>query len=208
MSLPSEASPRPFTIVVGLKFSDGGAFAVDQAARIAKYMPEAALQLIHIFESSLSKDAAEKMIEHLQLYANEKIASLGGGNGRAVGVHVRSGDVARALAQMATDTGAHLIVLGTEARELPSWRTTHTVERVMALAPCPVLVAGPKPGPLHASEPTIEPPCSDCVAARSGSSGRQWWCARHATHALQAHAYSYQRELPFATPDTLVGPGG
>jgi nucleotide-binding universal stress UspA family protein len=208
MNLESQKSRQPFNIVVGLKFSDGGAFAVDQAARIAEYMPAAALQLIHIFETPLSKDAAEKMIEHLQLYADEKIASLGGGNGRAVGVHVRSGDVARALAQMATDTGAHLIVLGTEARELPSWRTTRTVERVMALAPCPVLVAGPKPAPLNASEPTIEPPCPDCVTARRESSGRQWWCARHSARALLAHSYSYQRELPFATPDTLIGPGG
>ena len=208
MNQTSSTDPSRFSIVVGLKFSDGGAFAVEQAARLAQRIPGAALQLVHVFEEPLTKDSAVAMIGHLQLYANEKVASLGGLNGRTVGVHVRSGDVAREVVQLGVDVLASLIVLGAEVRGLPSLRTTRTADCVIALATCPVLVAGPKPAPAAVAEPAIEPPCPDCVATRQATAGKEWWCARHSVRALEGHAYSYQRELPFATRDSLLGPTG
>ena len=69
------ARPWPFTIVIGLKFTDGGAYAVDQAARMAQRIPGAGLHLLHVFETPLSNTDAEAMIDHLRLHASEKASS-------------------------------------------------------------------------------------------------------------------------------------
>ena len=206
MTVDLLSSPRPFTIVVGLKFSDGGAFAVDQGARLTHQIPLANLHFVHVFETPLSASEAKAMLEHLQLYANEKAVELGL-NGRTVGVHVRSGDIVREIAQVAIDVAADLVVLGSDVHSLPSWRTDRLTEGLMRLVSCPVLMAGLKPTPAR-SEPVIEPSCAECLSTRGATNGAGWWCPRHSTHALEAHAYSYQRELPFATRDTLLGPTG
>jgi hypothetical protein len=72
------------------------------------------------------------------------------------------------------------------------------------------VLAGPKPIEPLVHYPAIEPPCSDCVKARTQSGGREWWCMRHTTHGATAgaHVYSYQRELPFAQLDSSVIPTG
>jgi nucleotide-binding universal stress UspA family protein len=202
------ARPWPFTIVIGLKFTDGGAYAVDQAARMAQRIPGAGLHLLHVFETPLSNTDAEAMIDHLRLYASEKVKSLGGLGGRTMGIHVRSGDVARAVVQFATDVCAGLIVLGSDAPSIKAWLAPPTIETVIASAPCPVLVAGPKPlsPPVH--DLAIDPVCPECVQNRFATEGRQWWCPRHSMHSLSAHTYSYQSELPYETYDSQLGPTG
>lgn len=202
------ANPPSLAIVVGLKFTDGGAYAFDQAARIARRIPGATLHLVHVFEEPVSAKEAEAMRQHLKLYANEKAASLGGMEAKPTGLHLRTGNAARAIAQFASDVEAGLVVVGADKHPLKHWFAPKTAEKLIALAPCPVLVAGPKPPPAEPLEPMIEPPCADCVAQRFASHGDQWWCARHAEHALAAHTFSYQRELPFATHDSQLGPTG
>jgi nucleotide-binding universal stress UspA family protein len=208
MNSLSRDNPSALAIVVGLKFDDGGAHAVDQAARLAQQVPNAAIHLVHVFESRLSKTEAESLAARLRLYATEKVASLGGLEARTMGIHIRSGDVAREIVQLATDVFAGLIVLGAETRSAKAWFSTPTVERVMSSAPCPVLVAGAKAVATTTTEPAILPACLDCVSTRRASEGHQWWCARHSMHALATHTYSYQNELPFETHDSQLGPTG
>ncbi|HEY8087794.1 MAG TPA: hypothetical protein VIF09_08115, partial [Polyangiaceae bacterium] len=81
-------------------------------------------------------------------------------------------------------------------------------ERLIAGAPCPVLIASPPPKHPPKHEPTIEPACPQCLQARAASKGAQWWCERHAHRSNQGHAFSYQRELPFASHDSEVIPTG
>jgi hypothetical protein len=85
-----------------------------------------------------------------------------------------------------------------------------TASGVMATATCPVLVAGPRPTPQPPHVIVIEPPCPDCVQARSASVGRTWWCARHSEHhnLHGRHHYSYRSELPFGEHDADVAPNG
>jgi len=202
------AVPSSFAIVVGLKFSDGGTFAFDQAARIAQQIPGATLHLVHVFENQLSKKESEAMTQHLKLYANEKAASMAGLEARTTGIHLRTGEPAAALVQFASDVDAGLIVLGAEKRGIKSWFATPTAEKVAATAACAVLVAGPKPTRSEVPEPKIEPPCPECLSARRNSGGETWWCARHSERAVANHTFSYQRELPFATRDSQLGPTG
>lgn len=207
-------NPLPYTnspslaIVVGLKFSDGGTYAVDQAARIAQRVTTSTLHLVHVFETPLSAKEAEAMREHLTLYANEKAASLGGLGSRMMGIHLRSGNAALAIAQFATDIDAGIIVIGAERHPILALFAARTSDKLAPIAPCPVLVAGPKPLPIEAMAPVIEPPCPGCVGERFATHGQRWWCARHSERALHGHTFSYQRELPFATKDSNLGPQG
>jgi nucleotide-binding universal stress UspA family protein len=201
---------RPFTIVVALDFTDAGGRAFDDAARIARRVPKAELHLLHVFKSEdVARKSPRDIVEHLEMYATEKAAAFGGLKGVPIGVHVRTGDAAREVVQLATDVSADLVLLGSrKGLHLRDWVAGSVTAKIMASAPCPVLMAGPRPSPLEKHEPAIEPPCADCVRTRFATSGHTWWCERHAKHHDRAHTYSYQRELPFATHDGAVSPTG
>jgi hypothetical protein len=145
----------------------------------------------------------------LRLYVNEKAAIIGGLKGMTVGIHLRAGKPVRELAQFATEAHADLIVIGSRrGPHLKSWVVGSTAEKLIASAPCPVLVASPRPTAPEKHEPVIEPPCPDCVRARIDSGGSRWWCVRHSEHATIGHSFSYQRQLPFSTHDSNIIPTG
>ncbi|MDB4942139.1 MAG: hypothetical protein JWP97_1673 [Labilithrix sp.] len=54
----------------------------------------------------------------------------------------------------------------------------------------------------------IEPPCEDCLKARSASGDPKAWCQRHSEHHVHGHVYGYNRELPLDTNDANVIPTG
>jgi nucleotide-binding universal stress UspA family protein len=207
-SVPAEAR---FCLVVGLKLDDGGAFAVEEAVRVAQRIPQCAFHLVHVVAKDPGVDERRELIGHLRLYANEKVQSLGGAHGMTIGIHVRTGDVSRSLASFARDVSADLLIVGSENHHRLSWYRTPKVEELLEATTCPVVVAGPKPRPhtdASASPPVIEPPCPACIQTRAATSGATWWCPQHAGHVERPHTFSYQRELPLRTPDTLVFPTG
>jgi nucleotide-binding universal stress UspA family protein len=201
--------PSTLSVIVGLAFTDADGPAFDQAARIASRVPHSELHLLHVFDAEPSEARSRELVEHLRLYVNEKTAAFGGLKAITVGIHLRTGKPVRELVQFATDIRADLIVLGShKGPHLKSWIVGSTAERLVADAPCPVLVAAPRPKAEVKHDPVIEPPCPDCLRARATSHGAQWWCERHSHHAKRAHTFSYQRELPFATVDAAVFPTG
>jgi nucleotide-binding universal stress UspA family protein len=204
----SDRDSAPLTLVIGLDFTDAGGFAFDQAVRVAKRVARSAFHVVHVFDSQPSAERSRELADHLRLYLDEKGTVLGGLKGITVGIHLRSGKPARELVQLATEVGADLIVVGSHSRpHMRNWLLGSTAERLIANAPCPVLVAGPKPTPAP-HELVIEPPCPDCLRARAMSRGAEWWCERHSHEARRAHTFSYQRELPFASHDSEVIPTG
>ncbi|MDB4998687.1 MAG: hypothetical protein JWM74_6119 [Myxococcaceae bacterium] len=207
-----DAPEKHFTIVVGLDFTSAGGLAFDQAARIARAIPRAHIELLHVFEGPRSEGVGESsnaLVARLEVYADEKAAAFGGLKGVTMGIHLRSGTVAREMVQFATEVSADLIVLGShKAPRLRSWIVGSTAERMTASAPCPLLVAAPSPQPPIKFEPAIERACAECITARFASHGKAWWCAQHAEHATRAHAYSYRRENSFSTHDSLVSSTG
>jgi hypothetical protein len=165
---------------------------------------------VHAVEVGASAEHTKQLASDLRYYLEEKVKALGGLERQAVGIHVRCGKPARELAQLAKDVGADLLVVG--ARKGPHLKQLilgSVAERLLLAAPCPVFVAGPMPAARDdAHEPAIEPACPECLATRQKTAGREWWCARHAQHHAQAHAYSYLRELPLRTHDSAVIPTG
>ncbi len=204
----AERNP-PFVVVVGLDLADtdSSGFALDQAARVALRVPCSVMHILHVANAQASTEATREAANLLRLYATEKAAGLGGLAQQSVGVHVRRGDPAREIAQFANEVGADMIVVGShKAPNLRNLLVGSTGHRVMSVAKCPVLLAGPRPQPHPSHVITIDPPCPDCLAARAASQGSTWWCARHSEHhhLRHHHIYSYQSQLPFEEHDSEV----
>ena len=197
-----------FTLVVGFKLDAAGTHAVEEAVQIAQRIPKCSLHLVHVMEGSPTTEVLRDRGGHLRLYADEKIASLGGLSGTCR-IHVSAGDPGAVLGRIANEHGADLLVIGSgRSHGLTRWLRTSFAEHLATLTSCNVVVAGT---PTHllpiAHEPAIEPPCHACVTTRFESKGDSWWCSQHDHHGHQPgrpHTYSYRRELPLATRDRSV----
>jgi nucleotide-binding universal stress UspA family protein len=211
--LSPRQSDRPFVLVVALDLADtaSGGYALGQAMRIAGRVPGSQLHVLHVSIDDVKSDT----LGLLQHYVSGKATEVGGPTQQTVAVHVavhvKSGDPAREIAQLATDLSADMIVVGThKAPHLKNLFVGSTAERLMAVATCPVMVAGPRPTPQPSHVIVIEAACADCVQARHDTRGASWWCARHSeSHSVMRHhhLYSYESGLPFASHDYEVSAG-
>ncbi len=203
------AGAPALSLVVGFDFTGADGTAFDQAVQIARHVPQAELHLLHVFHTEPSAERSRDLAGHLRAYVNEKAAFLKGLEGLTVGIHLRAGKPVREIVQLATEVRADLIVVGSHrGPHLRQWIVGSTAEKLIAAAPCPVLVASPKPKEPAKLEPSIEPACPQCVQTRKASGGTTWWCERHSHAANGAHTYSYQREIPFASHDSAIFPTG
>jgi nucleotide-binding universal stress UspA family protein len=174
-TLKTYSADFPFCIVVGVEFSVASGYALDQAARIARRVPNSQIHAVHV------RPHYKPDLENLtRYYVSEKIGAMEGMDGRVVLAHVRLGNVAREIAQLAADVHAELILVGThDPPHLKTFVTGSVGERLHRIAPCAVLIAGPPRKRAEKHEPEIEPPCPDCVQARFASKGTEWWCVAH-----------------------------
>jgi len=203
----------PFVLVLGLDLADtvSSGYAFDQAARIVARIPGGHLHVVYALPADATPEGARTQAGLLRLYVSEKAQAFDALKRRLVGLHVRTGDAAHEIAQLAEDVDADLVVVGTGKRpDVKKLLLGSTSGRIVALTSRPVLVAGPRPRPTESHVVVIEPPCPDCVSVRAATQGRTWWCARHSQshHLRRHHVYSYQGELPFEEHDSEVIPTG
>ncbi len=209
MSNVTAPNARPFVLLVALDLADtaSGGYALDQATRIATRIQGSQLHVLHVSTSEIKSET----LGLLRHYVSEKATALGGATQQTFAVHVRKGEPAHEIAQLATDVSADVIVVGThKAPHLKNLFVGSTAERVLASATCPVVVAGPRPTPQPSHVIVIEAACPDCVQARLQTGGRSWWCARHSEHhsvMRHHHVYSYDSGLPFADHDYETSAG-
>ena len=95
---------RPFVLVVALDLADtpSGGYALDQALRVARRVPDSLLHIVHVSTS----DVKEETLGLLRHYVEEKAAALGGCEHQTVAVHVRKGDPGREIAELAAEVAA------------------------------------------------------------------------------------------------------
>jgi nucleotide-binding universal stress UspA family protein len=101
--------------------------------------------------------------------------------------HLRVGSPDVEIAQLASDIGADLVVVGTHGRR--GWDRLmlgSVAESLVRHAPCPVLTFRPKAVPVWNQ---IAPPCPDCVAVQKETGRVKLWCERHSQRHARAHAY-------------------
>jgi nucleotide-binding universal stress UspA family protein len=86
-------------------------------------------------------------------------------------LHVRDGEPAAEIANLAAEVAADLVVIGRFGGH-----RTPLAERLIHRVNCPILVVG-----LSGHALASERPCPACAALREESDGTRWFCAAHAS---------------------------
>jgi nucleotide-binding universal stress UspA family protein len=185
-----------YVVIVGVDFSDASAGALDVAAELAERAHGAELHLVHVVPVAIppafvGATGAPELGNRVDIQeCSEKLKSwlepLQGRRIRLAG-HVRVGSPDREIAQVASDLGADLIVVGAQGkRGLERLLLGSVAESLVRSAPCAVLAHRPRTVPVWEK---IEPPCADCVAVQQVTQRTSLWCERHSQHHARAHTY-------------------
>lgn len=178
----AEFGRRPFTIVVADEAARAGGSAFDEAARVAERIPLAALHAVYLVKRGTSLAELEDVAKSLRADTTGRAAALGL-HDRLMAVHVRAGRPVEAVADVARELDADLIIVGDSARRLGSMLKRSNVDKLRLEVTCPVVVAKSLSGPM----PEIEPACPSCELARVQTHGHVWWCAVHRKHRFAHH---------------------
>jgi|SRR5450432_1286988 len=205
---------KPYIIVVGVDYSEVSRLALREALRTASDRTGSEVHVIYVEtdirlipdrgadgeaepEGNLHRLSAAtcfaEALQRLHEVVTEEVTafrdSLHDAAETAIRVvsHIRTNTPSHAIAQIAADLEADLVVVGTQGRSgLALVLLGSVAHAVVTLAPCPVLVVRAK----HLSlAPSIEPPCPRCLEARKQSGGNALWCEQHRAHHGQRHTY-------------------
>lgn len=198
----STKSAAPTVYLVAIDGSPSGAHALELARDLAAALGgEAEIHIVHVLDAKppLSLMDPGPMVTPAELLesgrgvldaACAEVASRF--PGRIAG-HLAAGNPWREIVQLGTNLHADLIIVGTAGRTgLARMALGSVAEKVVRHAGCPVLVARPRSHEAPA-EPSIEPPCPDCMKVQNATAREQLWCARHAAHHPRGHVHY---ELP------------
>jgi nucleotide-binding universal stress UspA family protein len=130
----------PFRLLVGLKLTEEGRHAFEDAARISKRIPGCVLQVLHVVAPADGATDRTDPMPMLRHYVDETFATLGGAAGVTVAIDLRTGDPVKELTAFAHEITADLIVLGSDKGHRASWDRAPTVERLRDAMSCPIVV--------------------------------------------------------------------
>jgi nucleotide-binding universal stress UspA family protein len=180
-----------FLILVEVDFSENGPSVLQSATDLALTTPDAELHLVHAFGPAVRAD-------HLRCFpalsdltsiedsdeagaALDRIAASIALRDTRVCAHVHEGSATTVIAQLAEDIEADLIVVGNHDRAGVNRSYFGSVaEKLVRMAPCPVLIIRSKSIP--SSGPTA-PPCPACEASRRLTWGAHLRCLDHVVRA-------------------------
>jgi nucleotide-binding universal stress UspA family protein len=210
----NRAPQKPSNLVVGVDFSDLSALALSEALLAARGRKRCHIHVLHAIQqshvsipsrpiptgsrqpppSAEMQAMAVQTSDELRRYTEKVFATVADDEPPAVErltTHVSFLDPAHALAQLASDVEADLVVVGTHGRGgLARLLLGSVAGAVVRLAPCPVLVVRPK-RETATDVPRIEAPCAKCLETRLATEGKEFWCAQHREHHAHAHTYSF-----------------
>jgi nucleotide-binding universal stress UspA family protein len=191
---------RPYVIVVGVDYSESCARALKETFAMSARQPGAEPHVIHVgapygsMPDGFASVNVEQAAQQLQTYVNAQLAKFvdenpGAATFERVHTHQRLGAAADEIAELATDLDADLIVVGTHSRRgVERLLLGSVAERVVRIAPCPVVVVREK---RPSTIPQIQPPCPNCVAERKKTNGQELWCQTHRERHVRGHAFHY-----------------
>ena len=149
--------PQKFPVVIGVDYSEPSAYAIQEAAQLARVVQRIELNFVHVMAAPADLHDA-RVIDALSERVNRTMAKfehfvrdvlfvLGSavGEGRELAFHVRVGVPAQEIHQVAVDTDAEMIIVGKDESQ-GLWRLFHrtTVEGLLRIAHVPVVVARQK----------------------------------------------------------------
>jgi nucleotide-binding universal stress UspA family protein len=203
---------KPFTVLVGIDYSEPSDIALTSAIAAARAYPTSHVHVVYAIAPVemvgpaaavppvLAGDAATlaRVSAELRQHVDKVLSAIPqskADEGKPlvdrVTTHVRSAHAINAITQLASDIEADLVVVGTHGRRgMARLLLGSIAEGVVRLAPCPVLVA--RPVGISNGVPAIEPPCPQCVQTRQATGGASFWCERHSQHHERAHTYHFR----------------
>jgi nucleotide-binding universal stress UspA family protein len=140
----------PYRVVVGIDFTDTSVPAVVQGLRLVQARPGAELHLVHVLHSSPpSPDGVayddvrlDDAYLHLRSFVTDHASGAPGRFEQHVSYHVRFGDPAEGVHQVAIDVDAEVIVVGTaDRRGMARLLLGSVAGKILRIAHAPVLVA-------------------------------------------------------------------
>jgi nucleotide-binding universal stress UspA family protein len=201
-----DGQPDSGVVLVGVDFSELSDGALRTAAGVASRGPGFELHVVHVLPSragaalqdsahpgALYDSTKHSTVGHVEMTDDvtaklTELAAQAAPSVKQVTIHVRVGSPDVQIAQLASDLGADLIVVGTHGRQgLVRFILGSVAESLVRNAPCPVLTYRPR-----ATTPweQIQPPCVECLDVQRNTHRARLWCDRHSQHHGRAHTYS------------------
>jgi nucleotide-binding universal stress UspA family protein len=188
----------PCVVLVGVDFSELSIEALDLGQNmVAESQGE--LHVVHVLPLQPSDGpvptVATRELRYAELTAEVQGKLEGLVDGvpaavRRIALHVRVGRADIEIAQLASDVGGDLIIVGTHGLPGLARLVLGSVsEGLVRHATCAVLSYRPKSAPLWTE---IEPPCPECTTVQRQTSRQTLWCARHS----QSYAYAEVAKAP------------
>ncbi len=198
-------------IIVAIDFNERSPRVYQAAERVASSGAE--LHLVTVLDASppRTQSQIEKVTKDIDEAAS-RLRSWRLDHARTsvpAAAHVRVGDPAGSILQLAVDLDADLIVVGTEGRDgIKRLMQGSVAEALVRRAGCPVLVVREKD--FRGAEPSeqIDPPCPQCLETRRRTRGAQWWCDEHNKPQERPHRYGLSDSVADQMHDSNVIPTG
>lgn len=193
---------RWYAVLVGVDYSPNGDLALERAFDFTSSRGIAHVHVVHVQNMAASAPDADpvpgseldelsrRLLNHVQGVLERWCEA----HNRSVpfmqlSTHLRSEPPADAIAQLATDLEADLVVVGTHGRRGARRLLLGSVaEKVVRLSPCAVLVVPPPTEPV----PQIEPACPRCLETRRTTNGAEFWCEQHRERHGRRHTFHYR----------------
>ncbi|MCA9608296.1 MAG: universal stress protein [Myxococcales bacterium] len=181
---------RDRRIVVGVDFHAGSMDAVREAVRLATGIGGGAkIHAIAVVEPTWDLVHDDQLLVYipreLRRFVHAHGHAIAEGHRVGVAIHVRLGEPARAIAQLAAEVDADWIVVGPHRRGMIDRRVLGSTTRtLLAESPCPVVVARPREHFDVTRSDFVQPPCPSCVRVRAATGGKRFWCDLHAGHEI------------------------
>jgi nucleotide-binding universal stress UspA family protein len=163
-----------FQVVVGIDFSDTGDLALSGAIELLARKEATSIHAVHVVtRDSLVAETAATLLERKEAALRDlpkqiwaRIHEVAGSSRRAASLpiraHVRIGEPADTILQVAVDYDADLIVVGTHGRRgLKKLILGSVAESLVKTAHCPVLVVRPKDYSTAHKSDRVDPPRTD-----------------------------------------------
>ncbi len=180
-------TPERFCIVVALDDSEYAEIVIEHAIDQAARHDDVDFHAIAVVDD---EDRATGVKQRLAELVTQALDMLHG-RWRAH-LHVRAGDAANEIANLAADVRADLIVVGRFGLHHPSKPLGSIATAVIEAAPCPTLVVS-----LVDRSPDARPQCAKCVAVREATDGERWFCDAHSAPDRQVPATAFVRSTSF-----------
>ncbi len=207
-----KTNPEPYALVVGIDFSELSDLALERGCDLAAAHRPSHLHVVHVETEWTSRSheatavgaqgepqgeteagdltqVSDRLHEHVEQRIGQWCEARSSEPPfERLTTHVRFDPAAEAIAQLAVDIEADVVVVGTHGRRgARRFLLGSVAENTVRLAPCDVLVVRPP----DATVPQIEAPCLRCMQTRRDTNGAELWCDQHRGHPERKYTAHY-----------------